>query len=91
MIPFIFKNLKSECTYYLPSKEYRYGILLIDSDEDEATNPQLVVINTDTTYNLDEECNLFSNKEDAVARLAEMREGYPQCTYKLIRYTLLSN
>lgn len=91
MIPFIFKNLRSKYTYYLPSKNYCYGILLMDSDEEVDTNPQLVVINNDAVYSFNKECNLFSNKETALVRLKEMRKEFPQCTYKLIRYALLSN
>lgn len=89
MIPFIFKNKKTNHTYSLPVKEYRYGIVLMDSDEEPEDNPQLVVIG-----NSNDEKNslyLFSNKEEAIDRLTEMRGIYPSCTYKLIRYTLLSN
>lgn len=91
MIPFIFKNLRTNFTYYLPSKEYSYGILLMDSDEVEGGNPRLVVMNTDDDYGTTIKASLFSNKKEALARLEEMRNNFPQCTYKLIRYTLLSN
>lgn len=89
MLPFIFKNKNTNHTYSLPVKEYRYGIVLMDSNEELDSNPQLVVIDNsndekDTLY-------LFSSKEKAIDRLIEMRVIFPNCTYKLIRYTLLSD
>lgn len=89
MIPFIFKNKKTNYTYSLPVKEYRYGIVLMDSDEESDANPQLVVIGN-PTYEKDT-LYLFSSKKEAVDKLREMRKEFPNCTYKLIRYTLLSN
>lgn len=91
MIPFMFKNKDTNHTYSLPVKEYRYGIVLMSSDEEKDTNPQLVVINDSSDFIITDCCDLFSNKAKAIDRLEEMRKEFPQCTYKLIRYTLLSN
>lgn len=89
MIPFIFKDKKTQHSYKLPVKKYMYGILIMDSAEEVETNPQLVVIEDTQSY-LDS-FHLFSSKEKAIERLEEMRKYYPSATYRLIRYTLLSN